>query len=124
MKNIAALLSLLSIMLLATTVPAINKGDISKNVDNIVSGLEAGKKAEEFKSDAYEPYAFIMKEDGVMIVHPSLAGKSLKEKAQPVFDALSQATPGGVWVQYTWKGKVKNTYAKKTTNNLIVGSGY
>lgn len=97
---------------------------ISKNVDTIVAGIESGKKVTEYAPDAFEPYAFIMEENGKMLVHPSLTGESLAEKAPPVYQALLAATPEGIWVQYEWKGKTKHTYAKKTKDNLIVGSGY
>lgn len=86
--------------------------------------VDGGKDAASYKVDAFTPYAFILEEGGKLIVHPSLAGESLKEKAPPVYEALTKATPEGVWVEYEWKGKTKHTYAKKTKNNLIVGSGY
>jgi hypothetical protein len=42
----------------------------------------------------------------------------------PIYEALQAATPEGVWLTYEWGGSEKNTYAKKTSNNLTVGSGY
>ncbi len=103
---------------------ATDKAAISQNVDAIVAELDGGKAAMEFKADAYDPYAFIMEEGGMMLVHPTLAGSNLSDKAPPVFEAVIQATPEGTWVKYEWKGNEKNTYVKKTKSNLIVGSGY
>jgi len=103
---------------------AVNEASISKNVDLIVKAIEAGKDVTSIKANDFTPYAFVMQQDGQLIVHPSLAGKSLKQKAPVVYQALLQATPKGVWVEYEWQGKLKHTYAKKTKNNLIVGSGY
>jgi hypothetical protein len=65
-----------------------------------------------------------MEEDGMLLVHPSLVGESLKEKAEPVYTECAKATAEGVWVSYVWKEKPKNTYVRKTTSGLIVGSGY
>ena len=103
---------------------AIDEALVRRNVDSIVAGLESGKDIQNFKAGAYDPYMFIMEEDGVMLVHPSLAGQNLMDKAPPVFVALLEATPDGGWLDYEWQGKMKHTYAKRTKNNLIVGSGY
>jgi len=124
MKRFAFVLSLLAVFFLVTGAWAVDKDAISKNVDTIVAAVDGGKDAASYKADAFTPYAFILEEGGKLIVHPSLAGESLKEKAPPVYEALTKATPEGVWVEYEWKGKTKHTYAKKTKNNLIVGSGY
>lgn len=124
MKRFALVLSLFAVLFFVTGAWAVDKAAISNNVDTIVADIESGKDIMSFKADAYEPYAFIMEEDGKMLVHPTLAGKSLKEEAPPVYDALMQASPEGIWVKYEWKGKEKNTYAKRTASNLIVGSGY
>ena len=124
MKRIAFVLSLLAVFFLVTGAWAVDKDAISKNVDTIVAAIDGGKDAASYKADAFTPYAFILEEGGKLLVHPSLTGESLKEKAPPVYEALTKATPEGVWVEYEWKGKTKHTYAKKTKNNLIVGSGY
>jgi hypothetical protein len=124
MKRSALVLSLFALLFMAADAWAVDKAAISNNVDTIVAGIEGGQDVMDFKADAYEPYAFIMEEDGTMLVHPTLAGKSLKEEAPPVYDALVVAGPEGAWVKYQWKGKEKNTYAKRTKSNLIVGSGY
>jgi hypothetical protein len=109
---------------LATGVLAADKAAIKKNVDGIVAGIDGGKMATDFKANDYTPYVFIMEEGGMLLVHPSLAGQSLKEKAGPVYDAVAKATAEGVWVDYEWKGKHKHSYVKKTHSGLIVGSGY
>ena len=124
MKRLATVLSLLAIFCFVSGAWAVDKAAISVNVDAIAAGIDSGKDATSYKAEDTDPYAFILEEGGKLLVHPSLAGESLKEKAPPVYDALVQATAEGVWVQYEWKGKTKNTYAKKTKNNLIVGSGY
>jgi hypothetical protein len=105
---------------------AADKDAIKKQVDEIVVSIDGGKKAQEFKDAAQNKpsYVFIMKEGGQMLVHPSLVGQSLKEKAEPVYNECSKATADGTWVKYEWKGKEKNTYVRKTKDGLIVGSGY
>jgi len=124
MKRFAVVLSLLAFFSVVTSAWAVDEALISKNVDEVVVAIENGDDIMAMKADAYEPYMFIMEENGKMLVHPSLAGESLKEKAPPVYTALMAATPEGVWVEYEWKGKTKHTYAKRTKDNLIVGSGY
>lgn len=124
MKRLALVLSLLAVLFVVTDTWAVDEAAISGNVDTIVAGIESGKDITVFKVDAYDPYAFIMEENGKMLVHPTLVGKSLKEVAPPVYEALMNASPEGIWVKYEWKGKEKHTYAKKTKSNLIVGSGY
>ena len=125
MKRFVLALTLLSAFCIATTsMAAVDEAAISNNVNAIVAQIESGQDIMAIKAEAYEPYAFIMKEDGSMLAHPSLTGESLKDKVPPAYQALMQATPEGVWVQYEWQGKVKHTYAKKTKDNLIVGSGY
>lgn len=52
-----------------------------------------------------------MEEGGNLLVHPSLVGQSLKEKAEPVYNECAKATAEGVWVDYVWKEKQKHTYA-------------
>ena len=105
---------------------AADKDAIKKQVDEIVVSIDSGKKAQDFKDAAQNKpsYVFIMKEGGQMLVHPSLVGQSLKEKALPVYNECSKATADGTWVKYEWKGKEKNTYVRKTKDGLIVGSGY
>ena len=124
MKKVSVVLVALALLLVCNTSWAIDEATISTNVDSIVAGIDSGKDLSAIKADAYEPYAFVMEENGTMLVHPSLAGESLKEKAPPVYTALTKASPEGVWIEYEWQGKMKHTYAKKTSNNLIVGSGY
>jgi hypothetical protein len=105
---------------------AADKDAIKKQVDEIVVSIDSGKKAQDFKDAAQNKpsYVFIMKDGGQMLVHPSLVGQSLKDKALPVYNECSKATADGTWVKYEWKGKEKNTYVRKTKDGLIVGSGY
>ncbi len=111
---------------LATGAFAADKTAIKNQVDEIVVAIDGGGKAGDFKDAAQKKphYVFIMQEDGKMLVHPSLVGQSLKEKAGPVYNECSKATANGTWVEYEWKGKQKNTYVRKTKDGLIVGSGY
>ncbi len=105
---------------------AADKDAIQKQVDEIVVSIDSGKKADDFKDAAQNKpnYVFIMEEGGQMLVHPSLVGQSLKDKAEPVYNECSKATTDGTWVEYEWQGKQKNTYVRKTKDGLIVGSGY
>jgi hypothetical protein len=111
---------------LATGAFAADRDAIKKQVDDIVVAIDGGKMAEDFASSAKnEPYyVFIMEEDGMLLVHPSLVGESLKEKAEPVYNECAKATADGIWVGYVWKEKQKHTYVRKTNSGLIVGSGY
>ncbi len=124
MKRLTLVLSFLAILFVVAGAWAADKAAITKTVDEVVAGIDGGKAAIDYKADAYDPYVFVMEEGGMLLVHPSLAGSNLKEKAPPAYDAVSQATAEGTWVKYEWKGKEKNTYVKKTKSNLIVGSGY
>lgn len=119
-------LALILGLCLATGALAADKDAIKKQVDEIVVSIDSGKKAQDFKDAAQNKpsYVFIMKEGGEMLVHPSLVGQSLKDKALPVYNECSKATADGTWVKYEWKGKEKNTYVRKTKDGLIVGSGY
>jgi len=111
---------------LATGAFSADKDAIKKQVDEIVAAMNGGKKAETFKDAAHnEPhYVFIMEKDGTLLVHPSLTGENLKEKAEPVYNECAKATSDGVWVDYMWKGKQKHTYVRETKGGPIVGSGY
>ena len=124
MKRLLILISMVALTLFTTQAISADREAISKNVDAMVAAIDGGKAATDFAPDAYTPYAFVMDAEGMLIVHPKLAGKDLKEVAKPIYDALQAATPAGVWIQYQWDGKEKNTYAKKTKSNLIVASGY
>jgi len=127
MKRVAIIcLTLIFSLCLATGAFAVDKDAIKKQVDDIVVAIDGGKTAEDFKSAAQNKpcYVFIMEEGGMLLVHPSLVGQSLKEKAGPVYNECAKATADGVWVGYVWKEKQKHTYVRKTKSGLIVGSGY
>jgi hypothetical protein len=126
MKRLMVMLSLVAVVLFATQAFAagVDKEAISKNVDEVVAAINGGKAAASFTHDAYTPYVFIMEADGLLIVHPTLAEKDLKVEGMAIYEAIMAATDQGEWVKYDWKGSEKNTYIKKTNNNLIVGSGY
>lgn len=123
MKRIYVMLPFVVFFLLATGLSAADKITIKKNVDEIVAAINSGKAATSYAADAYTPYAFIMDEKGKLLVHPHLKGEYLLEKAAPIYEALQQATPEGKWVTYFWKGAEKDTYVRKTNNNLTIGSG-
>jgi signal transduction histidine kinase len=111
---------------LATSVFAADKEAIKKQVDDIVVAIDGGKTAQDFAAAAQNKpyYVFIMEEGGMLLVHPSLVGQSLKEKAEPVYNECAKATADGVWVGYVWKEKQKHTYVRKCKSGIIVGSGY
>lgn len=111
---------------LVVNAPAADKDAIKTQVDDIVEAINGGKTATDFMDAANnEPfYVFIMEEDGMMLVHPSLVGQSLKEKAGPVYEECAKATADGTWVSYMWKDAQKHTYVRKTDGGLVVGSGY
>lgn len=127
MKRIAIIsFTLIVGIFLAAGAFAADKDAIKKQVDDIVMAIDGGKTAQDFMGAAQNKpyYVFIMEENGMLLVHPSLAGKSLKEKAEPVYNECAKATSDGVWVGYIWKEKQKHTYVRKTKSGLIVGSGY
>jgi hypothetical protein len=127
MKKYALIMVVLAVGLaLASGVFAQDKDAIKKQVDDIVVAIDGGKKAEDFASAAGNKpyYVYIMEKGGNLLVHPSLAGKSLKEAAAPAYEAVSKATPTGTWVKYMWQEKEKNAYVRSTKGGLIVGSGY
>jgi len=127
MKRVAIIsLTLIIGLCLATGAFAADKAAIKKQVDDIVVAIDGGKMAKDFTSAAQNKpsYVFIMEEGGMLLVHPSLVGQSLKEKAGPVYTECAKATAEGVWVGYVWKEKQKHTYVRKTKGCLIVGSGY
>ena len=111
---------------LTGVVSAADKDAIKAQVDEIAVAIEGGKPASDFADAAKrEPhYVFIMEENGNLLVHPTLPGKSLKDAAAPAYDAVIQATLEGNWVMYQWDGKEKNAYVRKTKTGVIVGSGY
>jgi len=124
--TLTCLVLLIGIFLATGAYAAADKAAIQKQVDEIVAAIDGGKTAADFKDAAKrEPYyVFIMQENGSVLVHPSLEGQSLKEKAEVVYNAVVKATPAGSWVDYEWQGKMKHTYVKKTKSGLIVGCGY
>lgn len=113
-------------LVLGMNVFAADKDAIKAQVDGVVAGLNGSKTADDYKDLAKsDPYIFIMKEDGQMLVHPSLTGKNIKGGDMDViYKEVSKATDDGTWVKYQWQGKEKNTYVKKAKGGLIVGSGY
>lgn len=125
MKKIAILAMVVMFgVCLSLNAIAADRDAIQKSVEGVAAEIDSGKPASDFKADAYTPYVFIMEESGNMIVHPTLTGQSLKEKAGPVYDAIIVATPAGNWVEYEWQGAKKHSFVKKTNSGLIVGSGY
>ncbi len=111
---------------LTGVVSAADRDAIKAQVDEIAVAIEGGKPASDFADAAKRKpyYVYILEENGKMLVHPSLVGKSLKEAAKPAYDAVVKATMEGTWVKYEWKGKEKNAYVRKTKTGVIVGSGY
>jgi len=117
---------LLFVLLLLTVVDvmAANRMSVERHVNAIIAAIENGRDPSGIAADAFTPYVFIMEKNGLLLVHPTLVGENLKEKAAPIYKALLQATPSGVWVQYSWLGKEKHTFAKTYGDHLIIASGY
>jgi hypothetical protein len=110
---------------LAAGAMAADEAAIQGNVDGIVEGINGGKAASEYNAGDYDPYVFIMEKEGMLVVHPKLQGQSLNtDKFKPVYDAVAQSVPEGVWVEYEWGGAMKKSYVRTTDSGLIVGSGY
>ncbi|HKJ64735.1 MAG TPA: cache domain-containing protein [Desulfopila sp.] len=126
MKRITiVLLVLIFGLCLTTNALAGTKEAAKKNVDEVVTAINGGKDAKSINANDYDPYVFVFQEDGTMFVHPSLVGKSLKEAAPPVYEAIVKGVNEGKdMVDYMWKGAMKHSYVKKTDSGLIVGSGY
>ncbi|MDD2464202.1 MAG: hypothetical protein PHI97_09410 [Desulfobulbus sp.] len=103
---------------------AFNQPSIEKNVAAIIAAIDRGRDPSGIAADAYTPYVFILEKNGLLLVHPTLAGENLQGRAEPIYQALLQATPNGVWVRYSWRGKEKHTFARLYDNHLIVASGY
>ena len=109
---------------------AADRGAIEKAVAAVSKQMCAPGGSAEGACKANQPpaglYVFIMKKsDGMLVVHPTLSGKSLKaDKYKVIYDQLIKATSDGKWVQYMWKGNQKNTYAILTDTDYIVGCGY
>jgi signal transduction histidine kinase len=125
-RYIVMMLVLVVGLALTSVVSAGDKDAIKAQVDEIVMAIDGGKMASDFTEAANRKpyYVYIMEMNGILLVHPSLVGQNLKEKAAPAYDAVVQATPDGTWVQYEWKGKEKNAYVRQTKSGVIVGSGY
>jgi hypothetical protein len=70
-------------------------------------------------------YIFVMEEGGKLLVHPKkdVIQNLNAPKYQVIYDQVKKASPEGVWVQYQWDGKDKNTFVKKA-GDKIVGCGY
>lgn len=99
---------------------------IKKKVDETVAAINSGKTAGEFKATVKEghEFVFIMKMDGTMLVHPSLAGKNIKAEHEQMYKAVSKADANGTWVTYEFfPGWNLNSYVRKTKDELIVGCG-
>lgn len=112
-------------LFIASASMAADEAAIAANVNGIVEAIDGGKAPTEFKAGDYDPYIYIMEENGMLLVHPTLQGQSLgEEKFKPVYEAIIKATAEGVWVEYEWQGGMKKAYVRKTQGGLIVGSGY
>ena len=116
MKKYALMMVMLVVGLsMAVGVFAADKDAIKMQVDEIAVAIDGGKTAADFKDAAKkEPYyVYILEEDGMVLVHPSLVGKSLKEAAMPAYEAVSKATPEGTWVCTNGKARRKTPMSEK-----------
>ncbi|MGO8944953.1 MAG: hypothetical protein ACLQJ7_14930 [Syntrophobacteraceae bacterium] len=99
---------------------------IKKRVDEIVTAINSGKSAADFKS-AEKYYVFIMKTDGTIIFHKYIGeGKNFKSRyGEAAFKAVSKADANGIWVMYEAYPRWNYyAYVRKTKNGLIVGRPY
>lgn len=124
MKNLLIFLTMLLLFAWSAPVWANDRKLVKQRVDDMVEAINKGKPATDFAADTYTPYVFIMEASGKLLVHPYLQKEYLPEKAAPIYEVLQQATKEGIWVQYLWKGAEKTSYVRRTSNNLIIGSGY
>ena len=124
-KALTICLALVIGICLSTGAMAADEGAIKANVDGIVAGIDGGKAPTDYSPGDFDPYAFIMEQNGTMVIHPKLQGQSLNtDEYKPVYEALIKSTPEGTWVEYVWGGADKKTYVRTTAGGLIVGSGY
>jgi hypothetical protein len=108
----------------ATCSFAADKKEIEKSVSSVImAGIFNDKACKDKAPEGL--YIFVMKKEGELLVHPSK--DAIKDLSTPkykvIYDELIKATSDGVWVQYQWKDKEKNTFVK-TSGNKIVGCGY
>ena len=109
---------------ITSTLMAADEDEIEANVNSVVEAINDGKAPTDYKAEDFDPYVYIMDEDGVLLVHPSLQGQSIAtEQFKPIYEAILQSTPKGVWVDYEWDGGTKEAYVRTTQDGLIVGSG-
>jgi hypothetical protein len=112
-------------LFIASASLASDEAQVAANVDKVVEQIDGGKAPTEFQAQDYDPYIYIMEEDGKLLVHPTLQGQNLSdEQYKPVYDAITQATREGAWVEYEWAGGPKKAYVRETQGGLIVGSGF
>ena len=125
-KYFLVMLAVVVGLALTGVVSAADKDAIKAQVDEIAVAIEGGKPASDFADAAKRKphYVYIIEENGTVLVHPSLTGQNLKEKAAVAYDAVVKATLEGTWVKYEWQGAEKNAYVRKTKTGVIVGSGY
>jgi len=103
----------------------LSTGAMAADESAIKGNVDGGKSSTDYNPGDYDPYVFIMEKGGTMVVHPTKQGQSLStDEFKPVYDALVQSMPEGVWVEYEWAGAGKRTYVRTTAGGLIVGSGY
>jgi len=108
----------------ATCAFAADKHEIEKSVSSVVlAGIFNDKACKDKAPEGL--YIFVMEKEGKLLVHPSK--DAIKDLSTPkykvIYDELIKATSDGVWVQYQWKGKEKNTFVK-SSGDKIVGCGY
>jgi len=98
---------------------------IKNQVDEVVTGIDSGKKVEDYKLLAKkDPYfVFIMEQSGNVLFHPAYEGRNMQNISGPVYEVLIKGTTEGLWVKYDYYG-IKHTYVRKTKGGLFVASGY
>jgi hypothetical protein len=98
---------------------------IKSQVDEVVAGIDSGKKVQDFNSFAKkEPYfVFILEQSGKILLHPFYEGLNMRNISVPALEAVLKGTAEGLWVEYDAFG-TKHAYVRKTKGGLFVGSGY
>lgn len=95
---------------------------VKSQVDEIVTALDGGKKAEDFKSLATDPHDFvwIMDQSGKFLIHPAQESPTYQG-----YIRIVEATTEGIWFEYwSYLDIWKRFYVKKTKGGLFVGGGY
>jgi hypothetical protein len=107
----------------------LDRDAIKKRVDEIVTAIDNGKAAADFKSAAKEkPYVYIIKTDGTVLFYNWIAeGQNIKTANELLYKAVNKADANGTWVRYEpYPGWNEDVYVRKTKDGLffVAATGY